>query len=115
MNQMTLPQLSETNYIDNTPPVNKWDAKFRKFHAEHPEIYAKIKEYIKEAMDAGFKHYSIKAIFEMVRWHEMVTTRNGEIKLNNAFHAYYARLFHKEHPEHAGFFRTKTLRCKEHA
>ena len=38
MNQMTLP-LSETNYIDNTPPVNKWDARFREFHKANPEVY----------------------------------------------------------------------------
>ena len=45
MNQMTLP-LSETNYIDNTPPVNKWDAKFREFHKANPEVYEVIKDYV---------------------------------------------------------------------
>ena len=102
-------------YIDNTPPANKWDAKFREFHEANPHVYAKIKLYVSQAMRAGYTHYSIKAIFERIRWHEEIETKGDEFKLNNAFHAYYARLFHKDHPEHDGFFRTATLRCTAHA
>ena len=103
MNQMTLP-LSETNYIDNTPPVNKWDARFREFHKANPEVYEVIKDYVQDAMNAGFSNYSMKLIFNHVRWHHSFKG------LQDAYHAYYARLFTKDHPEFEGFF---TLRPVE--
>ena len=112
---MPFSNANTSRYLDNTPPANKWEAKFREFHRNNPEIYAKIKDYVSEAIDAGYTQYSIKAIFERIRWHEEIETRGSPFKLNNAFHAYYARLFHKEHPELRGFFRTSTLRCNAHA
>lgn len=32
---------------------------------------------------------------------------SGEVKLNNNYRAYYARLFHVAHPEREGFFRNR--------
>ena len=84
MNQMTLP-LSETNYIDNTPPVNKWDARFREFHKEHPWVYQVFKKYVEEAMQKWFARYSSKLIFNQIRWHHKFAG------MQDAFHAYYAR------------------------
>lgn len=109
MNQMTLPLSKTTNYIDNTPPVNKWDARFREYHKEHPWVYHVFKKYVKEAMDNGFAKYSSKLIFEHIRWHHKFAG------MHNAYHAYYARLWTKEHPEHTGFFELRQLRCTEHA
>ena len=115
--QQILPfsKANQSQYIDNSPPANKWDAKFREFHRKNPHVYELIKSYVKEAMVAGYKNYSIKAIFERIRWHEEIETGGNQFKLNNAFHAYYARLFHKENPEFDGFFRTAKIRCKNHA
>tara|TARA_Y100000385_G_C12721198_1_gene478728 strand:- start:8 stop:325 length:318 start_codon:yes stop_codon:yes gene_type:complete len=105
---MTL-ALEETNYIDNTPPLNKWDARFREYHKENPWVYHLIKKYVKDAIDNGFSNYSIKLIFNHIRWH------HNFAGMQDAYHAYYARLFMKEHPQHEGFFRTSTLRCTDHA
>ena len=108
MNQMSLP-FSETNYIDNTPPVNKWDARFREFHKANPQVYEVIKDYVQVAMNAGFSNYSMKLIFNHVRWHHSFKG------LHDAYHAYYARLFTKDHPEFEGFFILRPVRCTEHA
>ena len=93
---MTLP-LSQTNYIDNTPPVNKWDARFREFHKANPEVYEVIKDYVQDAMNAGFSDtdetdLQSRALASLVQ------------RLQDAYHAYYARLFTKDHPEFEGFF-----------
>ena len=49
MNQMTLP-FTDTNYVDNNPPANKWDAKFREFDKANPEVFEVIKDYVEGAM-----------------------------------------------------------------
>ena len=96
---------------DNRPPLNKYEAKWREFHAENPEVYDLIELYAYKAIAAGRSHYGMQTILEMVRWHTML--RNGPdedgYKVNNNHAAYYARLFHAENPRHDGFFKTRML------
>ena len=86
--------------------------KFQQFHKDNPHVYDLIKHFTKEAIDAGFKHYGIQSVAERVRWHTMIETNGEPLKLNNNHTAYYARMFMDEHPEHEGFFRTRTLTAK---
>ena len=88
MNQMTLP-LSETNYIDNTPPVNKWDARFREFHKQILKCTKSSKTTF-NAMNAGLEHYDAVDLIMSVG----IPTRNKGSK-SITYHAYYARLFTK--------------------
>lgn len=39
-------------------------------------------------------------------------TTGSDFKISNDFIAYYARLFHHDHPKHEGFFRTKKLKTE---
>mgnify|MGYP001261061614 CR=1 FL=1 len=107
MNQMTLP-FTDTNYRGNNPPANKWDAKFREFDKANPEVFELICDYVASAVDAGFSNYSMKLIINDIRWHE-------NIKITDAFHAYYARKFVETFPDMAHFFNLRSLRCTEHA
>ncbi len=54
-------------------------------------------------IDKGFKHYSVNAIFERIRW-EIDAGGDGisTFKLNNNYRAFYARRFHRMYPEHDG-------------
>lgn len=86
--------------------------KFEEFHANNPHVYKLIMRFIGEAKRRGFKHYTIKGIFERVRWHmniETYATGNDEFKLNNNFTSRYVRLIEQRHPELTGFFRTREL------
>jgi len=91
-------------------PENDNYAKWKQFHEDNPEVYDLIKHYTFQAIEAGHKKYGIQTIAERVRWHSMVeTVSDDRFKLNNNHTAYYARLFMKDYPQHAGFFRTRKL------
>lgn len=83
--------------------------KFREYHAENPHIYDLIEEYAFKAIDAGFEHYSIVCIANVIRWHTDVVTRGDSFKINNNYLSRYARMFHDLNPQHDGFFRTREL------
>lgn len=76
------------------------------YHAEHPEVFELFERFALQIAAAGRRHYGAKSVFERIRWHAAIS--GGEdFKLNNNFTALYARWFHEQHPELAGFFRTR--------
>ena len=83
------------------------------FHTQNPQVYELFKQFTFQVIDAGFENYSVNAIFERIRWHTDIETRGSSFKLNNNHRAYYARLFHHDHPEHDGFFRTRYVSPQE--
>ena len=88
--------------------MNDLEKNFEIFHSENPRIYDLFKKYCAEVHKAGLTRYSSKAIFERIRWHIYITTKSGdEFKLNNNYTAYYARLWLKDFPQHAGFLETR--------
>lgn len=96
---------------DNRKPVNEWEEKFLTFHKENPQIYTLVVHFAKEAIAAGFKHYGMQQIIGRVRWHTGVETRDeAGFKINNNFLPYYSRMFHRDYPQYAGFFRTRKVK-----
>jgi hypothetical protein len=79
---------------------------FLKYHEDNPQVYEKFRDITQRTIAKGFKHYSAKAIFELCRWHTGVEG-NDEFKVNNNYTPLYARLFEKEFPLYAGFFRKR--------
>ncbi len=93
------------------------ELKFEQFHSDNPHIYTLFCRFALEAARRR-DHYSVAAIWERIRWHLDVETdeemknpddRDKSLKLNNNHKAYYARMFHKDHPHLDGFFRTREL------
>jgi len=80
------------------------------WHKENPHVWTLFERFTLEAIDAGKQHSSAWLIVNRIRWENEIVTRGGEFKISNDFIAYYARLFHHYHPQHNGFFRTKTLK-----
>lgn len=78
------------------------------FHAKHPEVWRLFEQFTFQMIGRGFKHYSVNAVFERIRW-EMDVGGDGidTFKLNNNYRAFYARRFMKIHPQYDGFFRTR--------
>jgi hypothetical protein len=83
--------------------------KFREFHDNNPRVWELLQRFTFEVINNGFKNYSVKAVFERIRWHTDVETSDPEFKLSNNHTAYYSRMFMDKYPEHEGFFRTHTL------
>lgn len=86
---------------------------FEKFHISHPGVWGLFERFAFEIIRAGKSHYSADAIFHRIRWFHAIESRGEEVKINNNFSPYYARLFHTKYPQHKGFFRNRELITKE--
>jgi hypothetical protein len=81
---------------------------FDKYDKENPEVWAAFERITLRTIDKGFKHYSAKGVFELVRWHTGASAANGDgLKVNNNYTASYSRKFMEIHPLHDGFFRKR--------
>lgn len=85
---------------------------FEQYHNDNPRTWKLFLFYAFRTKAKGFKHYSAKAIFELVRWHEGIPYGANGFKLNNIYTADYARKLMNEYPEFQGFFRTRDLKAK---
>ena len=81
--------------------------KFFKFHESNPFVYQIFCKRTIQMIQAGRRHYSARAIIEVVRWDIDVQTSAEEFKINNNHIPFYARMFMTAYPEHDGFFRTR--------
>ena len=82
---------------------------FKKYDQKNPQIWEAFKKYSFEAKAKNFKNYSANGIFEIIRWHTDITSRDN-YKVNNNYRPDYARKMMKEYPEFEGFFRIRELK-----
>lgn len=80
---------------------------FKRFHANNPGIWALFDRFTGEVVKSERPHYSASAIIERIRWHVDIETAGSEVKINNNFVAYYARMFEAKNPRHMGFFQKR--------
>ena len=93
------------------PVRGKIQARFELFDREHPEVFAEIVRLATQVRARGFKRFSIRTIWERMRWtFFMKRGPDDEFKLNDHFHSRYARKLVADHPEFAGMYETRTLR-----
>jgi len=78
---------------------------FEEYDRDNPDIWQKFQRFAIEAKTKGFKRYSAKGIFEIIRWH--TPARKGIFKIDNNYHADYARKMMYEFPSFVGFFETR--------
>jgi hypothetical protein len=88
-------------------------AAWKAFHEANPRVWELFLRYSSELIYAGVPRYSADAILHRIRWHFAIETRHGEIKINNNFAAYYARLFAERNPQLAAFFETRRLNSED--
>lgn len=84
---------------------------FLTFHKEHPEVYALFQKLALELWAVGIRRYGAGAIFERMRWHEVVEKGNRDYKLNNDWRAPMSRLLILDYPQFADFFETRKSRA----
>ena len=87
------------------------EERFKLFHEANPQVWELFKKFTFEAIAAGLAHYSSDAVAQRIRWHTTVETKpvaeGDSTKINDHYRAYYARMFHREFPQHDGFFRNR--------
>jgi hypothetical protein len=99
---------------DRPEPESSIEARFEKFLAEHPDVYA---EFVRIALDLrrrGREHYSADAVCHVIRFERITSGKDDDgWKLNNSFTALLARKAMAEHPEElGGLFETRQRRAE---
>ena len=85
---------------------------FEQYDRDNPNIWRQFMYFAKQAKYVkGFKTYSAKSIFELIRWHTPITGNDG-FKLNNNYHADYARKLMQSDPQFKTFFRIRKMKAK---
>jgi hypothetical protein len=83
-------------------------ARFAAMDAENPEVWRLFEAFTFHMIGRGFRHYSADAVLHRVRWETAMSVDDGSgYKISNVWSAWYARKFHRTHPEHFGFFRNR--------
>ena len=89
------------------------DERFAAFHKQNPHIYRKLVNLCREVKAARHETYSVKALFERLRWWHHIELKSKEpFLLNNDYTARYARAIMLCEPDLKDFFETRKLRSK---
>lgn len=99
---------SQPSFFDYPKDTRTIDEAFRRFHRENPHVYRAIVALARQAKARGWQQWSIKGIYEVIRWQHSVDT-NSAPKLPNNFTSRYARLVMEQEPDLDGFFNTSKL------
>ena len=85
-----------------------------RFHKAHPRVWSLFIRFTNERIARSFKHYSVNAVFERIRWETDQADVKGRssFKINNNHRPFYARRFMKMFPQYEGFFRTRVQTSK---
>lgn len=83
-----------------------YDEKARAFHEANPAVFEELRSIALGLVAKGHKHFGIRLCWEVARWQRMLKTTDTESawKLNDHYHAFYARLLMEREPELAGVF-----------
>ena len=101
--------MSDQLLLFDNPTKPTPEERFEAFHAAHPEVYRELRRRAFLLQQRGWKRYSIKGIWEVMRFDFAMSwgRPSGGFKLNNNYTAYYARLLMEREPELEGFFETR--------
>lgn len=91
------------------------EARFRRFHSKHPEVYLELRDVCRTWRRNGGQHWSVDAAYHVLRFQRRLAglPDDDEIyRLNNNYTALYARLLMDNEPELAGLFE---IRQRVHA
>src|SRR4051812_8582950 len=84
---------------------------FEIYHSKNPNVYDMFKEFTLRAIKRGFVHLSADMVLHRIRWETYIETIDPDpsgFKINNNYAAFYGRLFMRDFPAYAGFFRTRS-------
>jgi len=80
---------------------------FDDFHRQNPAVYDELVRLTRQLKARGIRRYSIKGVYEVLRFNVKLRTTGDDYKLNNNYTASYARLIMEQEPDLDGFFDTR--------
>ncbi|MEM1055157.1 MAG: hypothetical protein AAGI52_06495 [Bacteroidota bacterium] len=89
------------------------DAQFLAFHETNPHVYRELVGMARRLKGEGHRQYSIKGLYEALRFKWSLQTRGEPVKLNNNHTSRYARLIMAMEPDLKGFFATREMSSRE--
>lgn len=90
------------------------ESAFWQFHDANPVVYDRLVFLARDLVARGHRKIGIKMLFEVLRWHHMTTIGDADgFKLNNNYHALYARLIMFREADLDGLFELRRIRAEE--
>lgn len=86
------------------------NSQFQQYHKKHPEVYQTFVKLTLQTIKKGFKRFSARGIFQVMRWLRKGEIKDDGYKYNNNYTPYYVRLFEHDYPMHVGFFEKRKLK-----
>jgi hypothetical protein len=85
---------------------------FRRFDAQHPEIYQEFCQIAQNLLQRGRSYYGSKAILEVIRYHRILSGKSETetFKINNTYSSRYARKLMEEDDRFRVFFELRELK-----
>lgn len=83
-----------------------------RYHAwdqANPSFYALFVKYSLELITAGRRSFGVRLVWERIRWESMIQTQGDQYKMNDHYHAIYARRFMDDHPQFGNVFKLRTI------
>ena len=86
---------------------------FEDFHENNPHVFEEFEKLALKAIRKGRRKLSAKMIINAIRWNEYVESDDESFSINDAYQAYYPRLFVQKYPEHRDKFNFRKLRNEQ--
>ena len=87
---------------------------FLKFHEKHPKVYSMFKTYFDFLSNRkGWRRVSGKFIIEKIRAEVFTGSEHEEYKIDNSYTSFYVRMFIRENPEFASYFKLRKSQADE--
>ena len=96
---------AQTQQLSLNLHLHSWAPQsFIAYHEKYPQVYAQFKKLALQTISKGFKRFSARGVFQVMRWMHGGQLKEDGFKYNNNYTPYYVRLFEQEHPQHKDFF-----------
>lgn len=96
------------------PQELTFQERFEEFHRHNPHVYVRLVKLSRELKGRGHDRIGMRMLWEVLRWQSMMRTlrEEGDYKLNDHYHARYARRIMEQEPDLEGVFELRRLQRK---
>ena len=91
--------------------MNAIKERFERFHEQNPHVYERLRIKAFNLKRRGVKRFSIRGLFDVLRYAHAIRTKGDPFLLNDHFTAHYARLVMENNPDLDGFFETRATQA----
>ena len=90
--------------------TDKLAIKWAQTKQQYPHLLPTLAQMALDLKAKGVEHYSIDALFHVMRFQSAMSTGDMGLKMNNNYSSFAARDLMEEHSSLAGFFRLRKQR-----